>query len=72
MPSLLFRSVECASCDHRHDFCLLVGNVKTGQKCDYVCPETGSHVSPLCPGHAEVVHHPPQGAVQLSTFTPAQ
>ena len=74
MPSL-FKSIECASCGRRHDFCLLLGEVEAEQQCDYVCPETGSHTSIRCPAKAEVVHYQPQGAVQLSlvnTLSPAQ
>jgi hypothetical protein len=64
--SSLLKHVQCASCGHRHHFCLAEGDLAAAREYDYVCPETGHHATLRPDGEAEAVHYWPQGAVQLT------
>ncbi len=65
MPTLL-KHTPCAACGHRHNFCLLEGDVTPDQEYEYLCPETSREASlrPEAPG--EAVLHCPQGAIPLT------
>ena len=65
MPHLL-KHVDCGACGHRHHFCLDAGELETGQRYEYVCPETGRTSHLQSDGEAEEVHAYPQGAVLLT------
>jgi hypothetical protein len=77
--AVLLKHKPCASCGHRHHFCLLQGERHATEQYEYRCPETGQRATLTTNAEGEVVHFPPQGAVVLwpvdragAEATPAQ
>ena len=61
----LLRNTPCGVCGKQHHFTLPYGEMAPDGQYEYVCPETGRKAEFRPAADAEVVRHPPQGAVQL-------